>query len=84
MARDKGVTDLYFFINKNEPDKDPETNEEVSYIKAIEDAARGETGQKPIQLEWWTQSKIESTISQKGSKFDYIRNIYFNLNYSRG
>ena len=77
VARDKGVTDLYFFINKNEPDKDPETNEEVSYIKAIEDAARGETGQKPIQLEWWTQSKIESTISQKGSKFDYLRNIYF-------
>lgn len=77
VARDKGVTDLYFFINKNEPDKDPETNEEVSYIKAIEDAARGETGQKPIQLEWWTQSKIESTLTQEETKFDYIRNIYF-------
>lgn len=76
VARDKGVTNLYLFINKNKPDRDPKTNEEVSYIKEIEDAARGESGQKPIQLEWWTKSKIENALTIEG-KFDYIRNIYF-------
>lgn len=74
VAQREKVTNLYFFIDKKEPDKDSKTHEEVSYIKEIEDAAK----KKSIQLEWWTESKIESALTKEGGKFDFIRKIYFN------
>ena len=74
-ARAKGVTDLMFFINKDLPDTNYKTDEEAKYIKEIQDAAKGGLGEFSITLDWWTLSKIETSLGQP--KFRHINDLYF-------
>ncbi len=69
----QGVTDLYFFINKDKPDKISKTGKEPKYIEDIESAATG----CGIKLHWWTKSKIESSLDMP--KFTHIKNLYFDF-----
>ena len=75
VARAKGVTDLMFFINKNLPDTNYKTDEEVKFIKEIQDAANGAPGESSITLDWWTLSKIETSLDKPD--FRYINDLYF-------
>ncbi len=81
-ARHKGVTNLMIFINKNLPDTNRGSDEEVKYIKEIYEAANGSADEEPILLDWWTRSKIESSLDLP--KFKYIRDIYFSEDNQKG
>lgn len=74
-ARENNVTDLMVFINKELPDKDPKTGEEYKYIKEINSVAKGSLGEAPITLDWWTKSKILSSLNTE--KFRFLKDIYF-------
>ena len=71
QAATQKVTDLYFFINKDKPDKNPKTNKEAKYIQEIEDAAE----RSGIKLHWWTLSVIESSLDLE--KYKVVNDKYF-------
>ncbi len=70
-ASSEKVTDLYFFINKNMPNKSPITGKEVKYISDIEETAR----KYKIKLYWRTLSQIETTLDLP--KYKFIRELYY-------
>ena len=70
-AAEENVTDLFFFLNKNKPDINHETDKEAKYIREIEVAAK----ERKINLHWWTKSKIESSLDMP--KYIHIRDKYF-------
>lgn len=74
-AREKNVSHLMIFINKDLPDTDRQTNEEVSYLRDINNVARNTA--HPIVIDWWTKSKIETSLDLP--KFKAIRDRYFNV-----
>lgn len=73
-ARKKGVTNLLFFVNKNLPDTDNKSDEEPQYIKDINKAAKGNGKKTEVVLDWWTLSKIETTLDR--DEYCYIQRIY--------
>lgn len=73
-ARQKGVTHLLFFINKDLPDTNSQTNEEPLFLKKINEFADGDDNNNPIKLEWWTRSNIETSLDMP--RYRYIREIF--------
>ena len=72
-ARQQGVTDLLFFVNKDHTE-DSKTGETASYKKEIEAVAKGIEGEPDIELDWWTLSRIEQTLDMP--KYKYISDLY--------
>ncbi len=66
-----GTTNLYFFINKDKPDKNYKTGKEPKYIEEIENTAKDLN----IKIHWWTKSKIEKSLDMPNFKF--IKELYF-------
>ena len=65
------VTDLFMYINRNLPGKNPITGKEARYIQEIENAA----SQHSLILHWRTKSWIEASLDMP--KFADIRTQYF-------
>lgn len=74
-ARKMGVTNLLLFVNKDLPDTNTQTGEEPSYIKAINEAAKGSDKESKVILDWWTLSKIQTTMDMP--KYHSVRSIFF-------
>ena len=64
------VTDLLLFVNKDLPNKKA-SGEEYGYIQKLNETANN----CGITLDWWTNSKIETTLNMPG--YENIRDIYF-------
>lgn len=74
IARQKGVTNLLFFVNKDLTEANKKTDEEPQYLKDVYEAAKGNDERPEVVLEWWTLSKIESTLDMDA--YRYIQKIY--------
>ena len=72
-ARQQGVTNLLFFVNKNHTE-DSKTGGKASYLKEIESVAQGTENESVVKLDWWTLSRIETTLDME--KFHNIKSIY--------
>ena len=72
-AREKGITDLYFFVNKDHTENS-RTGGKPSYLTEIESTAQGSKNAFAVTLHWWTLSKIEQTLDMP--KYQYIRDLY--------
>ena len=70
-AASRNATDLFLYINKNQPDTNPDTGEEAEYIREIEDVARRHS----VILHWYTLSMIEASLDMP--KYVHIKNLYF-------
>lgn len=73
-ARQKGVTHLLFFINKDLPDTINQTREESKYLKEINKVAEGSDKETSVVIDWWTLSRIESCLDMP--KYKHIQQIY--------
>ena len=73
-AREKGVTDLVFFVNKRDTEYS-KTGEKASYLKEIESAAQGKGDELDVAIDWWTLSRIEQTLDMPD--YQYVRDLYF-------
>ena len=79
-ARKKGVTDLFFFINKDLTQSSTDTDKEPEYIQDIDAEAKGNGEEHSINIEWWTLSKIESSLDLPN--YQFIKSIYLEDSYA--
>ena len=67
----RNVTDLFLYINKDLPDTNPITGEEVGYIREIKSVA----SQHSVILHWRTLCMMEVSLDMP--KYAQIKNFYF-------
>ena len=73
-AREQGITDVLIFVNKDLPDIGT-SGREPRFLKDIEDHARGGFDASEVRLDWWTCSRIETTLDMPG--YAHVRKAYF-------